>query len=153
MEKTNGVILLVYGIPAAGKTRLSASICKESQKYDKGTFISVHFDNFYPPDLRTAAQEYTGTRDVRGDTGLFKLKDTRKDINDNLEHLIRTNNLGTARSDSPIAHRSPGWSKFLHQLSSSNTHVVFDDHGRYVSASRSRLILTAKLMTAKLMTT
>ena len=132
MDKTNGVILLVYGIPAAGKTRLSASLCEESQKYDYGTFISVHFDDFYPPDLRTA-QKYTSARDVADDGSLFKLKDTRKDINDNVEHLIRTNKLGAAGSDSLTAGRQDGWSKFLHQISSSNTRVVFDDHGRYVS--------------------
>lgn len=136
MERTNGVILLVYGIPAAGKTSLSASLCKESQKYDKGTFITVHFDDFYPPDLRTAAQECTSARDVADDTGsLFKLKDTRKDINDNVEYLIRINNLGAAELNSSTADRPEGCGKFLHQVMSSNSHVIFDDHGRYVSGA------------------
>lgn len=140
MEETNGVILLVYGIPAAGKTRLSTSLCKESQKHNNGTFISVHFDDFYPPDLRDE-QEYTSySRDVSDDTcsgQLFKLKDTRKQINDNVEHLIRANELGigTATSDTPTADNQEGWIKFLHQISSGNSHITFDDHGRYVSAT------------------
>ena len=136
MDKTNGVILLVYGIPAAGKTRLSVNLCKESQKYDKGTFVTIHFDDFYPPDLRTAAQECTSPRDVVDDTGsLFKLKDTRKDINDNVEYLIRINKLGAAGLDSTTGNRPEGWGRFLHRVSSSNTHIMFDDHGRYVGGA------------------
>ena len=145
MERTNGVILLVYGIPAAGKTRLSVSLCEESQKYSKGTFISIHFDDFFPPDLRAAAQDCTSARDVVDDTkSLFKLKDTRKDINDNVEYLMRINKLGAAGLDSPTADGPDSWGNFLHQVSSSNTHVIFDDHGRYVRGHGNiTLILTA----------
>jgi len=133
MEKVNGVILLIYGIPAAGKTRLSTSLCKESQRHNNGTFISVHYDDFYPPDLRTD-QEYSSTRDATCSGPFFKLKEIRKDINDNLEYLIRTNGLGTATgSDLPTVVSQEGWAKFLHQVSSSNSHTTFDNHGRYVS--------------------
>ena len=122
-------------MPAAGKTRLSTSLSKESVKHDDGSFISVHFDDFYPPDLRTATQEDNCTHDASDDTcaPLFKLKDIRKEINDNVEHLIRINELGTAESDSPTANKGESWSKFLCQISSSNPHATFDDHGRYVS--------------------
>lgn len=134
MERSNGVILLVYGIPAAGKTRLSTSLCEDSLKYDNGTFISLHFDDFYPPDLR-AEQEYCITRDPSDSGPLFKLRDVRKDINDNVELLIRINKLGIAGLDKLTAeHESQdSWIKFLHQLSTSNSHVTFDDHGRYVT--------------------
>lgn len=133
MERTNGVILLVYGIPAAGKTRLSTILCEESQKYNNGTFISVHFDDFYPPDLR-AEQKYTCSRDASDDGcggPLFKLKDTRKDINDNVERLIVTNGLGTAAS-LPTVDSQKSWNEFIHQISSTNSHVAIDDNGRYV---------------------
>ena len=139
MEKTNGVIVLVYGIPAAGKTRLSTNLCKDSLKYNNGTFVSIHFDDFYPPDLRSE-QIYSSARDVSDDTRsgqLFKLKDTRKHINDNIEHLIKINRLGTLGSDSPTTDHNgqlqESWIIFLHQVSASNCDVTFDDYGRYVS--------------------
>ena len=137
MEKTNGILLLVYGIPAAGKTRLSTNLCKESQKYDDGTFIALHFDDFYPPDLRTEQQCTTSARDVKGlddkhNESLFKLKDTRKEINDNVEHLIRINGLGSSGASPSPAGSQESWIGFLHQVSSCNSHVTFNDHGRYV---------------------
>ena len=134
MEEAKGVILLVYGIPAAGKTRLSTSLCKESQKYDNGTFISLHFDDFYPPDLRNEQQCTTSARDVKmlHNEPLFKLKGIRKEINDNVEHLICTNGLGSIGLSPSSVGSQEGWIKFLHQISFSNTHVTFDDHGRYV---------------------
>ena len=60
-------------------------------KHNDGSFVSVHFDDFYPPDIRTAAQEDTCTYDTSDDTSepLFKLKDIRKEINNNVENLIR----------------------------------------------------------------
>ena len=145
---TDGVILLVYGIPAAGKTRLSTSLCKESVAHNDGSFVSVHFDDFYPPDLRTAAQEDTCTHNKSDDTcvPLFKLKYIRKEINDNLEHLIRINELGTAESDSPAANKGESWSKFLCQISSSNPHAIFDDHGRYVRVYNYAYFSCNKLM-------
>lgn len=60
-------ILLVYGIPGSGKTTLSrallehykgssglkeASQTKGSGSGSKWNFFAVHFDEFYPPDLR-----------------------------------------------------------------------------------------------------
>ena len=126
--------MLVYGIPAAGKTRLSTTLCKESKKYDTGTFVSLHFDDFYPPDLRSE-QQYATTAELDTEP-LFKLKDIRKEINDNLEHLICTNGLGSAGlNPSPVGSQE-SWIKFLHQISLSNCHVTFDDHGRYVDVCR-----------------
>ena len=135
-EKSNGVILIVYGIPAAGKTRLSTRLCQESQRYNNGTFVCVHFDDFYPPDLRTEQQQYTtSSREVLDGIDsepLFKLKDIRKDINDNLEHLIKVNGLGFAGSISSMTGIHDSWIAFLHQIVSTNSHLTFDDHGRYV---------------------
>lgn len=64
-------ILLVYGIPGSGKTTLSRALLEHYKGEEKGAsglkeasqikgdgniskwnFFAVHFDEFYPPDLR-----------------------------------------------------------------------------------------------------
>jgi len=133
MENSNGVILLIFGIPAVGKTRLVTGLSKESQVQEVGTFVCVHFDDFYPPDLRNCSE---GINDhLKSDSCcgqiVFKLKHTRQDINNNLYRLIVANRLGTA-GDALVSNRDghDSWSKFLGHLSSSNPHVIFDDDGK-----------------------
>ena len=48
-------IVLVYGLPASGKTLLTTSLVEYSSKDTDMMFrnwIAVHFDDFYPPDTR-----------------------------------------------------------------------------------------------------
>ena len=132
MENTNGIILLVYGIPAAGKTRFVTGLCEESHMQGVGTFVCVHFDDFYPPDLRGCIEELIKQQksDPCSEQPFFKLKHARQDVNNNLNHFIAANKLGTA-GDSSVSNKScDSWRKFLNHVSSSNPHVSLDGHGR-----------------------
>ena len=48
-------LLLVFGIPASGKTFLSRSILDHVSKEGQSewTWLAIHFDDFYPPDSRS----------------------------------------------------------------------------------------------------
>ena len=54
-----GCILLVMGIPGSGKTALTRSIVDEHHKW---TYFAVHFDDFYPPDLRVENEQEFGMK-------------------------------------------------------------------------------------------
>ncbi|XP_065883257.1 L-seryl-tRNA(Sec) kinase-like isoform X2 [Dysidea avara] len=138
MENANGVILLIYGIPAAGKTKLVTGLCEGSQTQRSGTFVCVHFDDFYPPDFRGCTDEHQKT-DSCSEQPLFKLKHARQDLNNNLNHLILVNRLGTA-GNSSVSDGCDSWGKFLSVISSSNPHVSFDHHGR-IQGSRHPVVI------------
>jgi len=131
MENTNGVILLVFGIPAAGKTRLVTGLCKESEIQEVGTLVCVHFDDFYPPDLRNCVEELNDHLKTDSCSGqpVFKLKHARQDVNNNVNQLIVANGLGTTEG-ALVRDGRDSWKKFLSQISSSNPHVIFDGDGR-----------------------
>ena len=49
----SGCFLVVYGIPASGKTLLTHKILQYGcRKLPEWNWLSIHFDNFYPPDTR-----------------------------------------------------------------------------------------------------
>lgn len=48
-------LLLIFGIPASGKTVLARSILSERRKPEMNpqwTWLAIHFDDFYPLDTR-----------------------------------------------------------------------------------------------------
>lgn len=57
--ETPGCILLVMGIPGSGKTALTRSIVDRNQKWIS---LAVHFDDFYPPDLRVEKKQESGMK-------------------------------------------------------------------------------------------
>lgn len=47
-------IVLIYGLPASGKTLLTTSLVEEADTKTTN-WIAVHFDDFYPLDTRSEA--------------------------------------------------------------------------------------------------
>lgn len=57
-EMTSWCLLLVFGIPASGKTLLAHSILQQlsqgtSKVYPEWIWLAIHFDDFYPTDTRS----------------------------------------------------------------------------------------------------
>lgn len=53
-------LVLIFGLPASGKTTLTRTILecvaegqREEGEHSEGTWVALHFDHFYPPDLRS----------------------------------------------------------------------------------------------------
>lgn len=47
-------LVLIFGIPASGKTLLARSVLKQltQDKEKEVSWLAVHYDDFYPPDTR-----------------------------------------------------------------------------------------------------
>ena len=103
-------IVLLCGIPSSGKTtfahRLSEEVIRRVGGGEGFTdtawgVITVHFDDYHPPDLR---EERAGGKhnslgygsDEEGSSISFVLKQSRQDISDCIKHFILMNDLGRA---------------------------------------------------------
>ncbi len=55
-------LVIIYGIPASGKTLLTTKTLRyirktqEEQRLLKWNLFAIHFDDFYPPDMRSKIQ-------------------------------------------------------------------------------------------------
>ena len=116
-------ILLLYGIPGAGKTfvshdlatRWSASSC---------SFIHVCCDDFYPPDQRVIGKDDDGCH--------FDVKGGRREILLNVEHCLKTN----GHSEGGKGDRSDGRNSDCEKV---NYERVHDDKWvHFIAAIRER---------------
>ena len=81
-------ILLVFGVPGSGKTILTDSLVSRATGAD-WTLFPVHFDVFYPPDIRAAPSPTNAEDSPDQEREHFALKIERQKVTDCVEWLVR----------------------------------------------------------------
>lgn len=118
-------ILLLYGIPGAGKTLMSRDLATHWNT-SLCNFVHVCCDDHYPPDLRL-----TGDNDDAGNQ--FRLKSARRDIIFNVERCLNINGHcekgGGDRGDKSDDDK---WTNFITAVKERSLHSI-DTNGRSVN--------------------